>query len=246
VELTISIRDLKRLVTPVIPCAGTDDTIPVLTAVKIESRGKYLTAVATDRFRMAMQRVAAPEDGTWPEWSALVPVSALKSILATFKPSYRDANPVLTLKVDGEQMRAESEGALLDLFSEAHVAYRLMDGEFPKVRGLLLKAIKGESTSSAVGLNPALLGGVLPKPQSGTVMVKIGEGGREPIVFTDGEDFVSILIPRKAINASGERDETTVFPSLDDWTELLADPAPPVAPEVKPAAKKRTRKGAAA
>lgn len=236
-ELTIGVRDLKRLVSPVIPCAGTDDMLPILTAVRIESRGTHLVAMATDRFRLAIQRVAAPADTTWPVFEATIPARALKSIFATFKPSFRDADPQLVLKVSGDSLAVDADGPLDGMVSAA-VSYRLLDGEFPKVRRMLRDALNAEG-GSVCGFNPRLIGGVLPTTQ-GSVAMKIGAGHRDPLVFTDGEDFIAILMPRTLIGQ--EAGQPATFPSMADWTALLADA--PEQPVKKAAARKR--KGAAA
>jgi DNA polymerase III sliding clamp (beta) subunit (PCNA family) len=221
-ELTIGARSLRSLVDPVLPCAAADDMLPVLCTVRIESRGQYLVAIATDRYRLAMKRLAAPSGEAWPEWSATVPVSTIKSILATFKPSARDADPMLTLIIgeDGGTVRVLGEGGLLD-FAEAAIAYPLLRGDYPKTQKLFREAISDEVGSSHVALNPALIAGVLPKGVP-AACVKVSSPVK-PILITDGEDFISILMPRRLSGGKFAKDAVDPFPSLDSWSDLLAD-----------------------
>ena len=48
-DLIITARTLKSLVDLVLPLAGRDDMMPVLTAVQVCVDGEWLTATATDR-----------------------------------------------------------------------------------------------------------------------------------------------------------------------------------------------------
>lgn len=66
----ISTKALAQLVKPVIPLAGKDEMLPLLRAIHFQASGKYLTAAATDRFRVGVCRVeletAPPVDlGVW-------------------------------------------------------------------------------------------------------------------------------------------------------------------------------------
>lgn len=56
-KLHLTVRDLRALLMPILPFAGTDDMLPVLTGIRLRVRGGYVTAEATDRFRAAMNRV---------------------------------------------------------------------------------------------------------------------------------------------------------------------------------------------
>jgi DNA polymerase III sliding clamp (beta) subunit (PCNA family) len=232
-ELTISIRDLKALVEPVMPFAARDDGLPTINTVYIESRGSHLLAFATDRFRLGCQRLAAAEDGRWPEWSANIPVATLRSIFQTYKPK-RFAEPMVTLKIDGDALTVHGDDALVDLL-DASVTYPLAGGAFPKVRNILREAIASEERGGEVGVNPAFLADFARGRSGGPLAMRVG-GEKSPILFADGDDFVAVLMPRRLVGGEG-----STFPSLSSWDDLFADAA-------EPAPKKRTRKskGAAA
>lgn len=129
-SITLTARDLADLTNPVAPHASKDDTMPLLCSVFLRVRGGYVTAIATDRYRMALKRakptvntepprnarpLATPAPGTSeddPEpvplaadFAAVVPVAVLTQVLRMFKPT-RYADPVLTLTVEDEQRPA--------------------------------------------------------------------------------------------------------------------------------------------
>lgn len=234
-ELTISIRDLKRLVEPVIPFASTDVQLPVLNCIRVESRGTHLIALATDRFRLGFQRVAAPEGGTWPEWSATIPLATLRSLFQTYK-AQRFSEPVITLRLDGDALSVHGDQALVDLL-DASVTYPLSDGQFPNVRSIIRKAIAvgdDESAGSTCGVNQKLLADFARASKAPALHMRVN-GTREPILFADGEDFIGILMPRRAL---GGADDAGSFPAFDSWADLLSD-------EAKAPKAKRSRKAVA-
>ena len=69
--------------------AGRDDTLPVLTGVRIEIEGDTVTLAATDRYRLAVRELAwTPEQ---PDLSAiaLVPARALADTAKSFGAAAR-------------------------------------------------------------------------------------------------------------------------------------------------------------
>ena len=235
-DLNISVKQLKALVSPVLPLAGRDAGLPVLTAIRVESHGQYLTASATDRYRLGIKRLRA-DDGEWPEWSATIPTSTLRSILAAFKPSRRDADPELTLTiVSPDELRVVASGALLDMFG-AEITYPLETAEFPKLHKLIRDALAADpAATAATGFNwPFLTDFNAAATGTAALMMRIS-AGTKPVVITDGEDFIGAVMPRKRFSSDGD-----TFHIGDGWDALLAD-----APEKKPAAKRAaTRKPAA-
>jgi DNA polymerase III sliding clamp (beta) subunit (PCNA family) len=227
-DLTINIRDFKHLTESVMPFASDDVMLPVLNCVRVESRGSHLMAMSTDRFRLACKRLAAPEGTTWPEWSATIPLATLRSLFQTYKAK-RFAEPVITLKVDGEVLAVHGDDALVDLL-DASVSYPLSDGTFPKVGQLFREAIQSGAGGSEAGFNPAFLADF--SKVGPALAVRFTAGDKKPVLFADGEDFIALLMPRRLVTSDNEGQ----FPSLDSWGGLLADEAP----------KKRARKGAAA
>jgi hypothetical protein len=234
--LTITASEFRSLVEPVLPLAGSDDTLPVLTAVQVQAEGKWLTASATDRFRAGIKRIekrASDEDPTieWPTFAALIPTRAIRSLLTMYKPRRGTMDPTLTLTVEGNRLTAEAVG-LFAMFDAGRFVYTLQDGEYPKFRRLVREALDTpeDQRSAEIGLNPKFLSQF---KSSATVMrYRLGSVGK-PIIVTDDAGFIGILMPRKLIGSNADR-------GREDWSDTLGD-----APE-KPEPKKATRKKASA
>ncbi|MFE3519685.1 hypothetical protein [Streptomyces sp. NPDC059166] len=73
----IDAQDLYRELQRVIPAAGTDDTLPVLTGVQVTLTGYTLTLAATDRYRLAVADVPATPHPDHPATTAEHPLTAL-------------------------------------------------------------------------------------------------------------------------------------------------------------------------
>ena len=117
--------------------AGRDDTLPVLTGVRVEIDGEKLTLVATDRYRLAAREL------TWtPEQSGLTAVALVpaRTLAGTAKAltSGDKVTVALASSVQGEGLVGFEAGG-------RRTTTRLLDGEFPKYRSLLPK----ESTTVA-------------------------------------------------------------------------------------------------
>ena len=116
--------------------AGRDDTLPVLTGVRVEIEGDSLTLAATDRYRLAVRtlswRPTTPDLST----TALVPARTLADV-AKALTSGPEVSVALATGSAGEGM-VGFEGA------GRRTTSRLLEGEFPKYRSLL------PSESSAV------------------------------------------------------------------------------------------------
>lgn len=111
--------------------AGRDDTLPVLTGVRLEIDGDRLTLAATDRYRLAMRELAwTPEPG------------ATGSPVAALVPGRTLADTAKALAGDGDISIALGSGAagetLIGFASDARrTTSRLLDGEYPRYRSLL-------------------------------------------------------------------------------------------------------------
>ncbi|WP_067968054.1 DNA polymerase III subunit beta [Nocardiopsis trehalosi] len=109
--------------------AGRDDTLPMLTGVRVEIEGETLTLASTDRYRLAVRELAwKPED---PGLSAVALVPA-KTLADTAKSLTGGAEVSIALSAadSGEGMIGFEGGG-------RRTTTRLLDGEFPKYRALL-------------------------------------------------------------------------------------------------------------
>jgi DNA polymerase-3 subunit beta len=119
--------------------AGRDDTLPVLTGVRVEIDGDTITLASTDRYRLAVRELR------WspvvPEFTAaaLVPARTLadtaRSLTSGAEVSIALGLPGLT----GEAAPGSTAGEGMIGFEGGgrRTTTRLLDGEFPKFRSLL-------------------------------------------------------------------------------------------------------------
>ena len=113
--------------------AGRDDTLPVLTGVRVEIDGDTVTLAATDRYRLAVRTL--PWRPQTPDLSAtaLVPARTLAETARALA-----SGPEVTLALAtggaGEGMIGFEGGAS---GQERRTTSRLLEGEFPKYRSLL-------------------------------------------------------------------------------------------------------------
>jgi DNA polymerase-3 subunit beta len=125
-----------QAVTQVAIASGKDDTLPMLTGMRLEISGSTLTLVATDRFRLAMREFTwEPADGL-ADAAVLVPARTLAEAAKSLGSS--GATVQLAL--------ASGEGLLGLTGSGRSTTTRLLDAEFPPYRQLL----PAQHTSRAV------------------------------------------------------------------------------------------------
>jgi DNA polymerase-3 subunit beta len=114
-------------VSQVAVAAGKDDTLPMLTGVRVEIGEGKLVLVATDRFRLAMREFPWEPDATLGEVAVLVPARTLGDAAKTLGSS--------GAKV--EMSLAANDGLLGLSGSGKRTTTRLLDADFPKYRQLL-------------------------------------------------------------------------------------------------------------
>ena len=110
--------------------AGRDDTLPVLTGVRLELAGSTLTMLATDRYRLAIRDLEWRPDDAEADFAALVPARTLHDTAKTLGPLGGSVTVALSRGGIGEGMIGFAAGT-------RRTTSRLLDGEFPKVRALL-------------------------------------------------------------------------------------------------------------
>ncbi len=129
--------------------AGRDDTLPVLTGVRIELEGEELTFAATDRYRLAVRTLAWRPEQTGLSATALVPA---RTLAETAKALTGGAEVTLALSTGSGSAGTGSAGDGMIGFeggpagSLRRTTSRLLEGEFPKYRSLL----PSESSATAM------------------------------------------------------------------------------------------------
>jgi DNA polymerase-3 subunit beta len=125
---TVDGSAFAHAVAQVTVAASKDDTLPILTAVKLEIEGDRITFLATDRYRLAMKELT---------WSPADP-SISTSLLVKSRTLTEVAK---SLAGGGDlQLRLPKESSTSDLVGFSSGGRRttsvLVDGEYPKIRAL--------------------------------------------------------------------------------------------------------------
>jgi DNA polymerase III subunit beta len=109
--------------------AGRDDTIPMLTGVRMELEGSTLSLLATDRYRAAVRELTwrPMDDGI--NIQALVPARTLADTAKTLGPVGGEVTVALSRGGIGEGMIGFAGGS-------RRTTSRLLDPDFPKIRSL--------------------------------------------------------------------------------------------------------------
>nr|WP_196792383.1 DNA polymerase III subunit beta [Motilibacter deserti] len=109
--------------------AGRDDTLPVLTGVRVEIDGEKVVLAATDRYRLAVRELAWTPEEAGLSAVALVPARTLSESARSLQAGEK---VVVALATGGT-----GEGLVGFEGGRRRTTTRLLDGEFPKYQSLL-------------------------------------------------------------------------------------------------------------
>lgn len=155
-----------QAVTQVAVAAGKDDTLPMLTGMRLEISGTSLTLVATDRFRLALREFAwEPAEGL-ADAAVLVPARTL-------------AEAAKSLGASGGKVSiglASGEGLLGLAGSGRYTTTRLLDAEFPPYRQLLPAQYSSRAVVAVAKLSEAIKRVSLVAERGTQVRLEFGEG----------------------------------------------------------------------
>jgi DNA polymerase III subunit beta len=130
--------------------AGRDDTLPMLTGIRVEISGEKVVLAATDRFRLAVRELTWSTEAADIEAAVLVPA---KTLAEAAKAGADGAEVHLSL---GAGSAVGKEG-LLGIRSEGkRSTTRLLDAEFPKFRQLLPAEHTAMATVGVAELSEAI------------------------------------------------------------------------------------------
>lgn len=116
-------------VSQVAVAAGRDDTLPVLTGVRLEMAGDHLTFAATDRYRLAVREISWQPETAGVEATALVPARTL----ADTAKALTAGDKVSMALSSGDA----GEGLVGFEAARRRTTTRLIEGDFPQYRSLL-------------------------------------------------------------------------------------------------------------
>jgi DNA polymerase-3 subunit beta len=142
---TVESAAFASAVSQVAIAAGRDDTLPMLTGVRIELEGTKLTLLATDRYRLAVRELEWRPDSADISLAALVPARTLNDTAKTLGPLGGPVTVALSRGGVGEGMIGFAGGT-------RRTTSRLLDGDFPKVRALLPETHNAQARVSVSAL----------------------------------------------------------------------------------------------
>ncbi|WP_040697806.1 DNA polymerase III subunit beta [Nocardia vinacea] len=145
----LSVEVFAEAVGQVAVAAGRDDTLPMLTGIRVEIEGPQVVLAATDRFRLAVRHIEWQPARTDIETSVLIPARTLSEAAKTLGPS--DAPVQLSLGTG-----SGADGLLGIVNAGRRTTTRLLDAEFPKFRQLLPKEHTSIATLPVATLTDAI------------------------------------------------------------------------------------------
>lgn len=212
-KLTITARQLRDLVTPVLPLVAKADQ-PVLTCVQFRATGTTLVALATDRYRAGMCRTDLTEA---TDFEALIRATDIKRVLALFKPTRFD-DPTLVITRDHERIRVESADAF-DGLSSASLSFDAESGEYPKaIPGLIRSALEqSEDGPRHTALNAKFLADFQHAVRDGSaIRLYLGTTSAKPTGIAIGDHFIGVIMPKRIVEGASDN-------PLKGWRELLGN-----------------------
>ncbi|MBA3488864.1 MAG: DNA polymerase III subunit beta, partial [Longispora sp.] len=109
--------------------AGRDDTLPMMTGIRLEFDGETLTMFTTDRFRLALRELTWTPDKPEMSFEVLVPARTLAETAKTLGA----AGGTVTIALGAEGV---GEGLIGFSGEGRRATSRLLDGDYPKLRSL--------------------------------------------------------------------------------------------------------------
>jgi DNA polymerase III subunit beta len=126
--------------------AGRDETLPMMTGVRLELSGTSLALLATDRYRLAIREISWTPDDPELNVNALVPARTLADTAKTLGPLGGEVTVALAGGGAGEGMIGFVGGA-------RRTTSRLLDGQsYPPVRSLFAPSYSSEARVSVSAL----------------------------------------------------------------------------------------------
>jgi DNA polymerase-3 subunit beta len=168
---TIDAAEFASAVAQVAIAAGRDETLPMMTGVRLELNGSSLAMLATDRYRLAMREMQWRPDNPDVSINALVPARTLADTAKTLGPLGGDVTMALAHGGAGEGMIGFVGGA-------RRTTSRLLDGaNYPPVRSLFPASHNAEARVSVAALNEVVRRVALVADRTTPVLLSFSDEG---------------------------------------------------------------------
>ena len=151
--------------------AGRDDTLPMLTGIRVEIDGETVVLAATDRFRLAVRELKWSTASADVEAAVLVPA---KTLAEAAKTGAAGTDVHLSL---GAGAAVGKEGLLGIRSDGKRSTTRLLDAEFPKFRQLLPVEHTAMATVGVAELIEAIKRVALVADRGAQVRMEFGDNG---------------------------------------------------------------------
>ena len=175
--------------------AGRDDTLPMLTGIRVEISGDKVVLAATDRFRLAVRELTWSTSARDLDAAVLVPAKTLAEAAKAVTPG---SDVHLALGAGA----AVGEDRLLGIRSAGkRSTTRLLDTEFPKFRQLLPTEHTALATVSVAELAEAIKRVALVADRGAQVRMEFGDG---VLHLSAGADGVGMAEEDLAVEFVGE------------------------------------------
>jgi len=136
---TVDAATFASAVAQVAIAAGRDETLPMMTGVRLELNGSTMALLATDRYRLAVREITWEPGTEDVETTALVPARTLADTAKTLGPLGGSVTVALATAGAGEGMIGFAGGA-------RKTTSRLLDGQsYPPVRSLFPASFNAEA-----------------------------------------------------------------------------------------------------
>ncbi|HEX3813325.1 MAG TPA: DNA polymerase III subunit beta [Mycobacteriales bacterium] len=167
--------------------AGRDDTLPMLTGVRLEIEGERLTLAATDRYRLAVRELGWKPEKPGLSHAVLVPARTLLDAARTLT-----SGPELTLALSSADA---GEGMMGFGGTGRRTTTRLLDAEFPKYQSLWPASYSARSEIPTPMFIEAVKRVALVADRGTPVRLEFAEGGATLSAGGDDEGRAEEQIP---------------------------------------------------
>ena len=142
---TVDGQRFAEAVSQVIVAASKDDTLPVLTGIKVEIENDLITFLATDRYRLAMRELNWKPNQPEISTSLLIKAKTLNEVAKTLAHA---GELKIAISDNGEMVGFES--------SNRRTTSLLINGDYPKIRSLFPENTPIHATVRANELSEAV------------------------------------------------------------------------------------------
>jgi DNA polymerase-3 subunit beta len=168
---TVDAATFAAAVAQVAIAAGRDETLPMMTGVRIELNGSSMAMLATDRYRLAMRELEWNPDDSEISLNALVPAKTLNDTAKALGPIGGAVTLALAQGSAGEGMVGLAGGT-------RRTTSRLLDGaNYPPVRSLFPASHNAEARITVAALVEVVRRVALVAERTTPVLLSFSEDG---------------------------------------------------------------------